>query len=431
MSVNYDNLVVLGIRFIAVLKFDISQQVNDHATAVLHLEVNQNEGKQYMQEVHEKEIITIGTSETIFAGVIQKANLIYEDTYSILELELISTTILWDVQKLNKSYQRIGDLYSEIMTKATDGQGIIEFCGNDMVAQSMVVQYQETIWEFILRLASECGEPVYVDATSIMPHVIIGTRQTTSSYKSNITTSNGAGGNTSGYVSLGANASGGGNIDSAKSSMKNGELITTYSSASAEVLVSPKSTPKFAGRVMCGTVQAVNRDKVQVHITDLDKEYDGGSNVWFTYSTLYSSQANGAGIYCMPIVGDPVRVFFPSENLKDAFASSAYTVRGKGGTKEEKCFSTPQGMTVLFGKEGLFIYSNKKKTGIYLQKDGAITIESEQNISIHAEQNIAMMANEGNLYMESAKRVCMATGNSMIVMEPNKMLMVSDRIMTQ
>lgn len=431
MSVNYDNLVVTGISYLSVQKLEITQRVNHHAMAEVHLEVEREEGQSYMQEVHEGEVVTIGIPEIVFAGLIESASINYEDSYTVLKLNLVSTSMLWDLQKINRSYQKIGTNYSRIMKQSTNGLGTIEFYGNDLVSDSLIVQYQETVWEFILRLASVCGEPVYVDPADTAPHITVGSGNSKETHSSTVSGTGGEAGKTRGYVSLGGKTAGGAGIGATKSSMAQGELITSYNSMPADGLVPVTPPPKFAGRVMAGTVQAVERDMVQVHITDLDNDYDSGSNTWFQYSTLYSSGTNDAGIYCMPIVGDPVRVFFPSENLSEAFASSSQTVRGVLSDHEEKGFHTPDGMTVLFGKEGLFLSCKNKNIEILLYKDGRVAISSETAIGIHAKGNVAMMANEGEISVQSDEKICLVTGNSMISMGKKEMLMVSDRIMTQ
>lgn len=431
MSVTYDKLTVSGITYNSVLKFDMSQQVNQHATAELHLEVTRYNGKKYMEEVYEQEVITVGIPEVVFAGVIANASLCHEDTYSVLKLNLVSASVQWDVNKVNRSYQRVGETYSQIMKKATNGVGLIEFYGKDVTSDSLVVQYQETTWEFILRLASLCGEPVYVNPVSKTPHVIIGTQSTEDVYESDVTGTKSETGKKSGYVSLGGSTAGGSGIGSTQSSIKNGELVTSYTGMAAENLVPERKPLTFAGKVMAGIVQAVERDLVQVHITDLDSEYDSSSTVWFPYSTLYSSSTNEAGIYCMPKAGDTVRVFFPSENMKDAFASSSVNARGMTDDFTEKSFQTPDGMNVLFGKEGLYISCGKKNIWIRLYKNGTVGVYSETPIAIQAKESVTMTANEGKVRLESAESVCMVTGNSLISMDKDNITMVSDRIMTQ
>ena len=67
---------------------------------------------------------------------------------------------------------------------------------------------------------------------------------------------------------------------------------------------------RMIGASMEGKVIAVKRDKVQVRIDD-DENSTQNISKWFLYSTVYSSP-DGTGWYCMPEIGDTVRVFIPS-----------------------------------------------------------------------------------------------------------------------
>lgn len=429
MSINFNHLVIEGVSYLHVLKLEINQAVNTHARAEVIFTVDIQTGKNYMEEVQELEAVSIGIPEVIFIGVIKNAKIQYEDTYATIVLKLISTSSLWDVQRLNRSYQIIGDSYSTIMNKATNGNGIIEFQGNDKTSETMIVQYKETIWEFILRLAAECGEVVYVDPASRVPHVFIGSAGQSGSYSGNVTGTEAFSGNAEQYVPLTGKINGR-TISSSSTVMQNGQLVSSYESKELSSLLSNQK-PKYGGRVMAGTVMGVKKDQIQVHITDLDAEFDEGSNTWFPYSTAYSSESNHSGIYCMPIEGDCVRVFFPSEDLSQVFASSSNTMRGLLEDYEEKCFQTPQGMRVLFMKDGLHLMCNNKLIVIELLKDGRVNFYSETSIEVHAAGNVEFSASEGNIKIESGNNICMATGNSLISIKKNDITMVSDRIMTQ
>ncbi len=429
MSINFNHLVIEGVSYLHVLKLDIRQAVNAHARAEVIFTIDIQAGKKYMEEVQEMEAVSIGIPKVIFIGVIENAKIQYEDTYATIALKLISTTSLWDVQRVNRSYQIIGDSYSTIMNKAINGNGIIEFQGKDKISETMIVQYKETTWEFILRLAAECGEVVYVDPASRVPHIFIGSSGQSGSYSGNVAGTEAFSGRAEQYVPLTGKVNGR-NISSSSTVMENGQLVSSYESKALSGLLSTQK-PKFGGRVMAGTVKAVKKDQIQVHITDLDGEFDGGSNTWFPYSTAYSSEANHSGIYCMPVEGDSVRVFFPSEDLSQAFASSSNTMRGLLEDHEEKCFQTPQGMKVLFMKDGLHLMCNNKMIVIELLKDGRVNFYSETSIEVHAGGNVEFSASEGNIQIESGDYIHMATGNSLISIDKSEITMVSDRIMTQ
>ena len=81
--------------------------------------------------------------------------------------------------------------------------------------------------------------------------------------------------------------------------MEKGVLLTTIEIAAEEKFVQqPIVNQQVSGKMYSGTVMAVQADKVQVHITDIDSSYDAGGDVWLPYSTAYSS-GDGSGFYCI------------------------------------------------------------------------------------------------------------------------------------
>lgn len=86
-------------------------------------------------------------------------------------------------------------------------------------------------------------------------------------------------------------------------------LVSTVCMNTQKAFVQKEVTnTQISGKMYTGIVQAVQKDQVQVHLVDIDSEYDGAGNVWLPYSTAYSS-SDGSGFYCMPAEGDQVRVF--------------------------------------------------------------------------------------------------------------------------
>ena len=55
---------------------------------------------------------------------------------------------------------------------------------------------------------------------------------------------------------------------------------------------------------------------------EIDGNQDEGTARWFPYSTVYSSP-DGTGWYCMPEVGDAIRLYFPDNEEKNAYAISS------------------------------------------------------------------------------------------------------------
>lgn len=152
----------------------------------------------------------------------------------------------------------------------------------------------------------------------------------------------------------------------------------------------PKTVSKASGKMMKGTVKAVNMDKVQVHVTDIDKEYDGGGDWWFPFSTAYSS-SDGSGWYCMPEVGDEVRVFFPSGQEGEAFAASS-VFSCPPQNPHHKSWKAPGGKEILLTDEGMYIIAKSGKIYINLTDEKGVEIYSDKEISIMSDTKVSISA---------------------------------------
>jgi hypothetical protein len=417
------SISVTGVRFITIQEFKIDQCANSHATAVIAGIVEEEEAQNYYSGAHENERIEIKSQgrAMLFSGVLRNVRLRSQNNCAILTLELISLSYLLDISKENRTYQEIGKNISEIIRESMGGRGELYFHGTDKASEAMIVQYHETSWEFLLRMAAFCEEPVFANIGDSYPGITIGVRNS-SNNTGRVTVSGAASGFVSTALAITGTRTGGNSIIStASAALQKGELVSSYQCAAKEAIVPVNfNKPTYVGKVVQGIVKAVDIDKIQVHITDIDNEYDGASNTWFPYSTAYSSTINEAGIYCMPLVGDPVRVFLPSEELKDAFAASSVTVRAVCGDPENKAFVSPYGMSVLFTKDGMRIAVEGGEVYINLFKDGGISLKSNKSIGILSQGNINTNAAEGHIALQSDKEISIGTENSRITLLKEK-----------
>lgn len=410
-DITYDRLSVSGVAYLSIEGLEIIQKVNEHAKARVSLVVEDEVGRDFMDHTFEGQAVAVYVDGSpVYCGLIQQAAVNYEKTYALLNLELISCSILWDIQKRNKSYQQIGTGYAALMEEAAAGTGTVINHAAAMASESMVVQYQETVWQFMRRMAAYMKAPLFVDPTGTAPVLNIGASGSLSGGRATEAGSAGGSGVSGQIVKLGS-VSGGLCVSEVRSVIQKGCLKTSYSLAAPSSLIPLYSRPAYIGKIFSGVVQAVRQTDIQVWIPELDPSYEGG-NTWFPYSTAYSSEVNEAGIYCMPVEGDPVRVFLPSEMLKDLFASSGPSVRGVREDKEERCFETPDGMRVLFGRDGLTINVRDSTSFIQLNKDGYIAIASNKSIGIVSKSNVKLEAIDGKIDMQAANSLEMITPGS-------------------
>ena len=87
-------------------------------------------------------------------------------------------SILLDVEKHNKSFQKLKDKYSTIIKKSiqenTKKEGDLNITVSDKEIGHLIMQYEETTWEFALRMASQLDAPLVADIQTKKPQLTIG-----------------------------------------------------------------------------------------------------------------------------------------------------------------------------------------------------------------------------------------------------------------
>lgn len=191
-------------------------------------------------------------------------------------------------------------------------------------------------------------------------------------------------------------------ISGIRRELKAGLLVNTYvlsrKQADARLRYFNKMLP---GISLDGVAADVSRDKVRVMIkNDLNTVNCG--QYWFPYSTVAGS-SDGSGWYCMPEKGEPVRVYFPTDDESEGYVIS--NLSGKTGSGKESMdpavrrIETAQGNVVSFSEEGADISVKNGAAGISLGKSGDISITGADSISFYAGGKVFMDAD--SISMES------------------------------
>ncbi len=435
-----------------LLSLKVENAMNRYGTAKLEGEVEYEAGNKYIQHITPQSTVKITTSaagqpETLFMGVVRAANVRKEQEYAVLELTLDAVAATLDKEKENKSFQKKSSTYEQVVSQAFNGRANLEMRASDHASGSLIMQYNETAWEFAKRMASQLGAPICADTTAPKPKITIGVPDTGKSYElsdvefgfasedDSVSTKL-----TSGQaVEIGDKVSYGGSSSVVRgyvSEMAGGVLRTTaYVMPETEALGMNAGNVKgqeaqpngqAAGKMFTGMVQAVKQDKVQVHLTDIDASYDSGGDFWFPYSTAYSS-SDGSGFYCMPAVGDTVRVFFPSGSEGDAFAASSVNVSPLDNPVHKK-WRSPAGKEILLTEEGMYITCKEQRIFINMEDEYGITIHSDKDINVNSMTNMMLYAKEG-ITLHAENKILISTGESYIDITDKLIQMGAQQIM--
>ncbi len=114
---------------------------------------------------------------SLFSGLIENVNLIYEKGIHYFEVNAISASILLDRTQRKRSFQNVDMTYEELALQVVseyDGGATICTIGSDKSIETPIIQYNETDWEFLKRLASHFDSPIYTEYTHCLPRVWFG-----------------------------------------------------------------------------------------------------------------------------------------------------------------------------------------------------------------------------------------------------------------
>lgn len=461
MSITYGTIEVEGFAFTKIKELYITHRQNEHGTITIVGEISPEDADDCILRADEATRIRVNatgeSAMTLFDGALLNLSVANESDYSVLTVRGITSSYMQDIKKISRTYQNGGKTYEQILNEAYSGNGSVEVTVTDKAIGALVMQMDETNWEFTKRMASRFNAPVFASITAPKPMVFIGLPPVantneikTTSFQHgkqddmyNTVTQNymSEGGealrqdfaamtvSSYDYVYLGDIISINGNecrVKGIEARLVDGLLAMQYELAGKTGFVAPNvANTACAGRVLTGQVQEVKRDTVKVHLAEIDQEYDGSGDWWFPYSTAYSSK-DGSGWYCMPEIGDFVRIMFPSKNEADGFAASSLNTSPLANPRH-KSLKAPSGKEVLMTDEGLYIICQHQKIFIDLTQDDGIKIISNKDVTVMSEANITVNAAK-DIQILAKEQILLRAGESTINMLPDQITLASKSV---
>lgn len=160
---------------------EIRHDVNTHAIARLNVTVKEEDQQEVLYRDRSDTVITVlekgEESEPLFAGRIEK--LICHKEGRLLSVLIcgISETAKLDREKKKQSFQKAEMTYKQVVQKVTYNQqkaGVSWNIREDKNIGAPLIQYEETDWEFLMRIASHFHEVIIPDMQSGKPKLHFG-----------------------------------------------------------------------------------------------------------------------------------------------------------------------------------------------------------------------------------------------------------------
>ncbi|MFW5433396.1 late control protein [Paenibacillus apiarius] len=392
------------------------------------------------------EIYRIGANQTkhpLFMGQLHQVEVEAVNGLHVLKVEGISHTYNLDTRQKTKSFQHGNQLYRNIVDQIVapyPGGDVIDYVFGQRVQGKFIMQYQETDWEFVKRLASHAGAVLVPDITAHKARFWIGLPEGRKQISLDHTPYEVAR-DIAPYFKMDANGHDGikehhyttyqfvldevlqiGDeikcgeqtfiITKRRGFMERGLFKWQYTSSKPEGMTRQKVfNSAIVGAAIEGEIIEVSRNHVKVHL-DMDRSQDASKAQWFPYA------AEGNQVwYLMPEIGAKVKLYFPSAKEDEAIVIQSVRAKPQGEFVEKnrqrmsdpgvKSFGNPNGKEFTLGdkeltmtaQEGMLYISMNAYTGMKMNSTRNVNIRSSGELSLCG-NNVQIIGTDG-LYVNS------------------------------
>ena len=375
----------------------------------------------------------------LFSGYPEKVEIKEESGYRVADIQAVSGTILLDQKKCNRVFQKRAQTYMGIantITADTEHSACI-LPGSDMQTGGTLIQYQETDWNFLKRMASQLGLPLVPDISYYYPRFYLGLPEGEKKELGEILSCDmcfdgryyAVSGKclvdredficydvvTRTSLSLGDRVTYEGRellVSRKKTELAGGEVIFTYRLAGNSYTWVPwEDNPDYTGMSFVGSIVGTQGEQVEVAF-DIDKTAAGGNRYGF-------APATGNLMYCMPQKGTKTSLYIGNGDEAQGIATGCIRTNGSTcegtGSPEKKSFRSehgkgmdlyPQRMGLDGGETGKITFEDE--TGTTIESNGGLVLMAKEGIRLESMTGIAMqgMSDIMALYSEGASSLC-------------------------
>ncbi|XOK58295.1 DUF6531 domain-containing protein [Paenibacillus elgii] len=346
-----------------------------------------------------------------------------------VRVDVISHTYQLDVGRKSRSFQHAGMLYTDVLSEVIHAYSGGNFLETDAFQRGaslgdLVLQYEETDWEFIQRIASHAGAVVTPDVSTHAPRLWIGTP----SGRQHVKLEEGAYGirhdvqsfltavetkverfqeedftrfivAKDQWLELGAEVKRNGRlfvVAGIQGALVHGILQFEYlCTTPAGLRQNKRYNENLPGLAMDGKILAIGVKKAKVHL-DIDKNQPEHEAVWFPYSSPTSHI-----FHAMPPVGSRIKLYFPTHDEAEAMliqsVRTPFSPQGEAAEKANKkmadttvkSFSTGGGKEFELGTKDISFTAKEGALFITIGEEDGITLQSDKDLVLMAEQEIS------------------------------------------
>ena len=428
------NIRTSPVEFLDIMELRLEEEAGQHGRLLVSGHIRDEEEELYLGLLsgdvweHVQLVGKEGEARTLFVGIVTDFTIACINDQKRLTLTVMTGSCLMDRQEHLRTWQDAACTYEQIFLGITAGYPEPRAVFSQPYAEAageLVLQYQETDWAFLKRLASRRGQSLIPDPYRKGVRFSYGLpageafrlpegskyrmRKNLNDYRDKtgrgLTLSEA---DCLEYIAEERELHRIGDytvlygerfcLYKLTGRYEGGEMLFDCHMKKEKGLQVPERYQlEMAGCSLSARVLSVKEDKVQVVVQD-DENAGGTINIWFPYATVYSTP-DGTGWYCMPEPGDSVRLTIPQKEERDAFVTSSVHVETDSSDRKEpshKVFKSRYQKEVRFTPDSIVI-TNNQGTEIALTDEEGIQIISAHSILLEAAQDLTIASDTGSL----------------------------------
>ena len=439
-------------EFLSILSLTIDIEINEHACTIITGLISDENAEGYRNKLIQDVWVRISAVDEnkqrtdLMYGIVAGFTMDRFPHRTVLTLKIMSGTWLMDCETHFRSFQNPDLSYEQVMEVINKGYTDSDFDGIRAIKSpvgGLLLQYLETDWEFLRRVTSHFGSYVTPDMVYLGVAYNVGRKESPGVVKIPVNTPFTAKKRVGDFmrnssIGLGSFSESDylefefrtreiynlwdmisldnytGYICKTHSEYVGSELMHTYFLRSDQGMASiPAFNEKHIGCSFGAVVKDVKQDVVRIDITN-DENGSQDNTIWFPYSTVYSTPG-GPGWYCMPEVGDQVRLHIPDEREQNAYVISAV----HKGNSPDRQNPDHKSIKTIYGKELLMTpelikLTNNNGMSVELDDGVGIRIMSDKEILIQAASNITITSEEASMTVSGSDTVNMVQGGASV-----------------
>jgi hypothetical protein len=440
-----DNVICYGkteisqCQIISIEKLRIRQAINEHSELEITGIIPAEASDSCLKELKVDSPIEVKKDNiTLFNGIILEIKVTCKKRLYYIYIKALSHTYKMDITKKSRSFQNENMPYSELVQSVLSGYekgGFMDEATDSSKILKPIIQYHETDWEFLKRMASRFYTALIPNCLSEsvkfyfgLPNIDKGEIQSyyyrikkdISKYRESLQYTAGIAENDFIYIevetdrnlNIGDTVTFNGmpmfvienTLEETNQAIIKNTCILTFKNGAKK----PRQPNRnISGCSIFGRVIATARDNVKIHL-EIDENQDVSTAYWFPYATMYASE-DETGWYCMPEINDSVRLYFPDDEEEKAMAINSVKPHDPNEDVEKldpenrmanpdiKYLRTAFGKELKFRPDGIDVISKDGLVYMTLNDDGTVTLNSNDKISFSAVNDIQMIARNVNI----------------------------------